>query len=204
MRIISSLTILGALVALAPAASLAGGWSDGRTGPVEITGHAIDDAMTALNDFIQAKNAQANMMASLDVVPGPDFETVASAVSAAPFDRAAPNASEFGWTINGGSALDVHLAAFNDDLKTRGQDLFIRIATAETAKGMDFASVASDVYSGFDGGGRVRDDVTLNAEMQDLLEGMRQFDDRAARVSQAVPQVSGTSFDRYIEALQLF
>lgn len=199
-----SLCALCASLAAAPSILNADGRDAGRHGPIVFRGADLDSAMVSLSDFIRRHDAQYEMLAQLDAVPSQDFRTVASAVATTPFDRDRPDSLEFGWAVTDGASLDLHLAAFNDEVLGRGDDLFIRIATAEAAKTMDFGTVASDVYSGLSVNGRVRDDPTLDNEMQALASGMRQFEDRSTQISRAVPATTDTSFDRYVESLRLF
>ncbi len=198
------LGIAATLTAAPLHATAQGMLSDGWTGPVEMTGHTLDHAMTALNEFVMAKQVQSDMMATLDAAPGGDFAEIAVASAITPFERAAPERTEFGWPIDGGKTLDAHLVAFNDDLAERGDDLFLRIARAEADKSLDFGMVAADVTRSPSDAGRIYDDVTLDGEMLALRDGMREFDDRLARLSRSVPEVTGTSFERYVESLALF
>ncbi|MBW6419082.1 hypothetical protein [Celeribacter sp. PS-C1] len=200
------LATLSITTALALAPALAGAQSmltDGRTGPVEMNGHALDHAMMALNDFVSAKQAQSDIMDTLDMPPN-DFAEVALASGTHPLAQEEATRSSFGWPISGGASLDTHLVAFNQDLAERGDDLFLRIAAAEASSNLDFGTVASDVaHSAYDAG-RIHDDRTLNDEMVALRDGMREFDDRLSRLSRSVPEVTGTSFERYVESLSLF
>ncbi len=160
--------------------------------------------MTDLNDYLQAKYAQEEMLANLDAAPQSDFVTIAAAVSTAPMDAPSSEAGAFGWQITGGNSLDLHLAAFNEEVLGRGDDLFIRIAKVETGKAIDFRDVASDVYAGQAFDGRIMNDPTLEAELKALHRGLAEFEARAERLGQAVPAVTDDSFDRYIESLRLF
>ncbi|MCA0042745.1 hypothetical protein [Celeribacter litoreus] len=192
------------LIAAPIGATAQGVLTDGWTGPVAMDGHTLDHAMAALNEFVATKQAQSDMMASLHEAPSGDFAEVALASARTPLDRSEFELNSFGWPISGGMSLDQHLVAFNEDMSERGDSLFLKIARAEADTNLDFGTVASDVHLGAIDGGRIYDDVTLDQEMISLREGMREFDDRLSRLSRSVPDVTGTSFDRYVESLALF
>ncbi len=197
--------VAAAAAALAPAAGIAGGMIDGRTGPTTITGHDIDHAMEALSGFVAAKYAESDLLDRLETAPSADFRTVAVATATVPFERAEPAASSFGWPISGDKSLDVQLASFQEDVMGRGEDLFVRIAMVEAGKLQDFAAIASDVYGGTDSfEGRVMDDPTLDGEMAALAVGLQRFDNRDALLTRSVPAVSTTSFDVYARSLALY
>jgi len=189
---------------LVPLAAIAGGKMDGRTGPATFTGHDLDHAMTDMNDFLKERYIHDDMLAGLDVAPQADFQTVAVAVSTAPFERTAPELGSFGHLIGDGGSLDLQLASFNEEVLGRGDDLFVRIARSEAGKVPGFGTVAADVFTGPTFGGMIHDDPTLDGEMAALSIGMRAFDIREQDLTRAVPQVDGTSFDRYVESLRLF
>ncbi len=203
---LNTVRILGsaALIALLPASLQAGGVTDGRAGPVVMTDDMLNHAMTSLNDFLQAKYAQDDALAALDETPANDFAVIASATGETPLDRELEELGSFGWTVSGGRSLDLHLASFNDEVLGREDSLFIRIARSETGKAMTFDQAAADYKSDYLERGRIFDDPSLNAELLALSDSMREFDNRLAKIARAVPEVTGTSFERYTDALALY
>ncbi len=204
--IVNTICIIGtaAAMALFPTTLVAGGVTDGRTGPAVMNDHLLDHALVSLNDFLQVKYAQDDLLGSLDTVPNRDFRTVAIASAETPFDSQEAELGPFGWTVTGGTTLDFHLASFNEEVLGRRDSLFVRIARAETGKAMTFDQAAADYKSDTRDGGRIHDDPSLNAEVLALSNSLREFDNRFARISQTVPEVTGTSFERYMDALALY
>ena len=161
------------------ATSAGAGAMDGRTGPETMTGDQLDIALMHLNDHLQAHYAQQDMLAQLDAVPAQDFVTVAVASASTPLDQVTPEQGAFGYEIGDGASLMLHLASFNEERVTRGDDLFIRIARAETGKLPGFDAIARDNFAGF-GTGPIMNDPTLDAGMAALHKGLREFEERGS------------------------
>ena len=176
---------------------------DGRTGPTTMKGAQLDIALMRLNTHLQARYVQDEMLAHLDVVPAQDFATVAAATVQSPLDARVSEKGEFGFAVSDGASLVLHLASFNEERVTRGDDLFIRIVRFEAGKTPGFESIARDNFAGFSGG-PIMDDRTLNAGMAALAKGMREFEARTARLEQSIQAITDRSFDDYTNALLLF
>ncbi|HEU0222637.1 MAG TPA: hypothetical protein VFR34_10575 [Paracoccaceae bacterium] len=208
-----SLTMASAALALglsAPAAALAQASGDGWRGPVVFSGQALNESLQAMNDFLQARYKGEDMIASiLQGTPAEaDFVTVARRVSDAPELMPIDLASEFGLAIGDTSSLDLHLAAFSEEQERRGEPLFVRIALAAGGTGLDFADVAGiPPVPGeeLSFGPPIWDDLTLDAHMLALFDHMVEQSARNDALSVANPvDNTGSSFDRYGEALKLF
>lgn len=178
---------------------------DGRTGPAVFTGDILDHKLASMNDWLQDRYRQEDMLAHLDETPAADFVTVAAAVSETPLDPPRLAGGAFGPPVFDGRTLNLHLAAFNADLQGRGDDLFLRIATAAAGRAPDFEAVARDhrrITPDFLG--LVQDDPSLDRQMDLLAEGLRHFEIREERLYRAAPAVTQDSFDRYTSALRLY
>lgn len=82
---------------------------DGRVGPHDFGDAALDAAMAALNDHLQAKYAQDDMLAALAADRSRGFVEVAR--------THAPDDTSFGDPIAGDASLDAHLAALGERLR---------------------------------------------------------------------------------------
>ncbi|SDC14764.1 hypothetical protein SAMN04488239_101294 [Ruegeria marina] len=150
--------------------------------------------MANMNAHLQTRYRQYDMLANLDAVPSRDFVVGATATVETPLATPAAEVTGFGPSINGGTSLDLHLAAFNDDLATHGDDLFLRMVRVEVT---GFADIAADIKRGpTEISGRVRYDATLDARMSALGEGLRDFDRRAGHLNPAQLAVTDESFDQ--------
>lgn len=188
------------ILAAVSATALSAG-SDGLTGPTPFTGAALDQALADMNQQLQSRYAQYDMLANLDAVPAQDFVMVAQATAEAPLARSEAEMTEFGVAIGSGQSLDLHLVALNEELQSQGEDLFLRVVRAEVT---NFRDIAADVKRGpSEFQGSVRDDPSLDARMSDLSAGLRDFDGREERLNPAQPAVTGTSFDQYGASLKL-
>lgn len=198
--LISNSRLISMIAATLAATAVSAG-EDGRTGPTPFTGPALDEALADMNTHLQSRYAQYDMLANLDAAPAQDFVVVAQATAETPLEIPEAEVTGFGVAIGGGQSLDLHLAAFNDDLQSQGSDLFLRVVRAEVT---NFENIASDVKSGpSEFRGRVRDDPSLDARMSDLSLGLREFNQREERLNPAQPAVTGASFDQYGDSLKL-
>lgn len=187
---------------------------DGRTGPVQITGAAIDEALVALNDFLQGRYLQEDRLAALTAPPPQDFVTTAVATASVPQMRSGAVA-EFGVLVAGDASLDNSIDYLNRQVLNRGTDLFIQVAEAAAGKGPDFADVAKSIDADtvlqrygsqlaalqHEFGQPVSDDETLDTLVADINSHIQGFDQREVMLAQAVPAVTGDSFDRMVLAL---
>lgn len=176
---------------------------DGRTGPATMTGAQLDIALGHLNDHLQARYAQDDILAGLSTPPDADFVTVAAAATTTPMAKRVAISGSFGPEISDNASLMAHLISFNAERTSRGDDLFLRIARAEAGKLPGFESIASDVFASAPVGG-IMDDPTLERELRQLNANLQAFDERAERLGAAVPAIDDRSFDRYTDALRLF
>lgn len=191
-------------------------FEDGRIGPLVVNDEVLNGALKAMNGFLQARYQQDDMMAALHEPAQGDFAEIAAMIADAPAHQLEAVAQAFGLPIAGGRDLDRHLAAFNTDVLMRGEDLFTRLARAESAKASEFNQVAASL-EGFnvlqdavsseqqlsDFGPRVNNDATLNAQMRDLAVILNEFDSRDQIIAHAVPAITGETFDRYMMALAI-
>ncbi len=195
------------LLALSGAA-LAQASGDGRLGPHTFNDAALDQSLAALNLHLQARYANDDMMLALnETPPAADFVAVASAVGDAPELRPVSGSAGFGIPISDGGSLNLHLASFNDEVLSRPDDLFVRVAVA-AAEGvtLGFGDVADirTAAAAPEFATPVFDDPTLDSYTAALHDQMFAFFDREARLSQAVPGVTGNSFDLYSQSLTLY
>lgn len=181
---------------------------DGRQGPRVFNDTALDESLHAMNDFLQARYTADDIFASLhSTAPKQEFATVARAVGDAPEFRARHATGGFGPSISGGASLDVHLASFNDEVISRDDPVFVRIARAAGGTSVDFAEagavppVSGDILAF---GPEVQDDATLNDTMLALGDHLLEHRTRELELSVAEEATTGTSFDLYGEALKLF
>ena len=203
-----------ALTLVFTTAALPASTDDGRTGPVIITGAAIDQALVALNGFLQAHYLQDDRMAALSAPAGQDFVTTAAATAAVP-QMPVGAVAELGILVAGDASLNNTMDYLSQQVLNRGEDLFLQVAAAEAGKGIDFTTVARSVdadvalrvYGGqlatlqHEFGAPVSDDVTLDAQVAAINSHIQDFDQREVMLAQAVPAVTGDSFDRMVLAL---
>lgn len=189
-----------------PGGAVAQASGDGRVGPRVFTDAVLNESLAALNGFLSDRYAHDDMMAALSAPPAKDFEATAIAVADVPYYRDDSGVSGFTGSINSGSALDLHLAAFNDERQGKGDSLFVQVARAAGGTSLDMREagglppVAGDVLSF---GPSVDGDRALEVNLDVLSE---QMVDRAVRDNQLSGDgaVTGHSFDLYSEALRVF
>lgn len=208
MNISRTAVVAAALLFSFSGASVSADMSQGgREGPVVFNDQILNASMEALNHFVQARYAHDDMMASLHApAPQKDFVVVAKAVSAAP--AMAPSSVRYGFgpAINGGASLDVHLAAFHDEL-AQPDPLFVRIAVAAGGIGLDFAEAGAVPAAPGDlaaFGPEIWDDETMNEHMFSLADHMLEHAERNATLFPDNPAITGTSFDLYGKSLTLY
>ena len=169
---------------------------------------ALNESLHAMNDFLAARYTADDIFASLHSdSPTREFVAVASAVSHVPEFRAIDTRKGFGPSISGGSSLDLHLAAFNEEVIGRDAPVFMRIARAAGGTGIDFAEVGAVPPAPGDAlvfGPAVHDDATLNGQMLALNDLLGQHRDRNFELSVADQATTGASFDLYGKALTMF
>lgn len=181
--------------------------ADGRFGPVEFNGHALDRSLQDLNAFLQARYQHDDMMMALMEPPAQDFRETAVASAMAPDTLTTQTIGGFDDAISGDASLNVHLVAFNDQLAERNEPLFVRIANAASDTSIDMTDVAAiaattDDRMGF--GSEISDDLTLDDNMAMLSENILEKQDKDLKMLDGEDAVTGVSFQRYGEALKLF
>lgn len=189
-----------------PTAATAQASGDGRLGPRTFTDTTLDDSLAAMNALLRARHAHDDLMASLSAAPEKDFKTTAVAVSDVPQYGDGTSVSGFTGSINGGSALDLHLAAFNDESRDKGESLFVQIARAAGGTDLDMKEaggmppVGGDILSF---GPTVDSDGSLNENLNFLSDHIV---DRADRENQLTGDgsVTGHSFELHSQALRVF
>lgn len=182
---------------------------DGWQGPWVFNDAALNESLVAMNDFLQARYASDDIIASLHEPPQErDFATVAVAVGNAPALDSLRIGTGFGPSVADGRSLDLHLASFNTDLDRRGEELFVRVARAAGGTGLDFAEVAGVppvLGNELAFGPEIWSDVTLDEHMLALFDHLIEQGSRNAMLSIVERSAdTGSSFDRYGEALKLF
>lgn len=195
------------MLALGSTAVLAQASGDGRNGPRVFTGQALDHSLVALNDFLQTRYAHDDVMAALTAPAEADFRDKAVAVASAPDALTTQTRGGFDASISGDTSLDLHLAAFNDELEARGEPLFVRIALAVAGNGLDMTEAAglaatTDDRMGF--GPEIADDLTLDDHMLSLADHILEQRAKDLNLSDGSGAVTGLSFDRYGDALNMF
>ncbi|MCA8881979.1 MAG: hypothetical protein KDA73_18950 [Rhodobacteraceae bacterium] len=179
---------------------------DGRQGPSVFSDAVLDQSLSAMNDFLQARYRNDDMMADLHGGrPAADFEGIARAVAEAPDSGTFGTETAFGPQISGDRSLDVHLAAFHEEQR-RPQPLFMRIAAAAGTMDLDFAEAGAVPPSGPGSafGPAIRNDPTLNASLVALADQMIEQSVREATLFPDNAAISGTSFDDYARSLTLY
>ncbi|MBY6162183.1 hypothetical protein KUV73_14950 [Mameliella alba] len=97
---------------------------DGRTGPATMTGAQLDIALGHLNDHLQARYAQDDILAGLSTPPDADFVTVAAATTTTPMAKRVAISGSFGPEISDNASLMAHLVSFNADAPAGGTTCF--------------------------------------------------------------------------------
>jgi hypothetical protein len=187
---------------------------DGRMGPKIVSGQAFDETIHALNDFIQERYVQDDMLAALTAPKSQDFATTAVATASVPeMPREAENA--FGVAVIDDSSLNDSVDFLNKQMASRGHDLFIQVAEEATRKGLDFADVAKAVDTNnaldryleqlagaeLEFGERVWNDRSLDGQVAGVNSHIQDFAEREIMLAQAVPDVTGSSFERFAIAM---
>lgn len=187
---------------------------DGWQGPHVFNGRVLDESLIALNVDLQARYAYEDAVAALYPEPATDFVAVASAVSNVPEMAIRMADAGFGIPVSDDRTLMDSLMVFNTDVATRGDDLFLQIAFAESGKAMTFDEVAQITathpeaelllarLSGAGAfGAAISDDETLQTNLAGLADKIFEFEAREERLAFAVPAITGDSFDTYVIAL---
>ena len=208
-RKVTTACATGALGIAAQSVAFAQASGDGWQGPRVFSGGALDESLVAMNDFLRARYANDDIMASLqEPLRQGDFATVAVAVGDVPELASLQVYHGFGPAVADGGSLDLQLASFNADLEHRGEPLFVRVARAAGGTGLDFAEVAGvppvpgdELAFGPD----IWNDPTLDEHMLALFDHMVEQGTRNAMLS-VVDEAgdTGSSFDRYGESLTLY
>lgn len=196
-----------AMLAIDATDVLAQASGDGRVGPRVFTGQALDESMHALNDFLQSRYAHDDMMAALTEPAEADFRGKAIASASAPEALTRQSLGGFDASISGDASLNLHLAAFNDELEARGDTLFVRIAMAVAGNTLDMAQAAALSATADDRmafGPEIMDDLTLDDHMLSLADHMLSLREKDLNLSAGSAAVTGLSFDRYGDALNMF
>ena len=197
--------------------ALAESHDGGRTGPLVFTGETLDRSLQALNQHIQEKYLQEDLLAGLIEERAPEFATAAAASAAVPTPEEAPSEGAFGYIVFDGRSLSSGLELFNAELALRGEDAFVRAGRGTAVEGEAFAAAASS--AGLDAkmaarrrqaagtpdgfGDAIGDDASLDASIVALNERLREQGARDAMLTAAVRPVDGDSFDAAPAALAL-
>ncbi|MDJ0992726.1 MAG: hypothetical protein QNI90_04075 [Dinoroseobacter sp.] len=206
LRIQSAAAVAFALTIVMPTGVTAQASGDGRIGPRVFSDDALNQSLEALNVFLSARYAHDDIMAALAERPEKDFRTTAVTTASAPEYFNGDSLGGFTGDVNSGSALDVHLAAFNEERMNRGNSLFIKIALASGGYDLDMREaggmppVPGDLLAF---GPSVQSDHTLEYNLEVLAVHMVEQDLRNDQLS-GDGAVTGHSFDLYGEALSLF
>ncbi|MEP2532046.1 hypothetical protein [Shimia sp.] len=206
---LSSFTAVSVIVATSVLATgvHAQATADGRTGPLVFNDEVLNQSLTAMNDFLQARYVSEDMIASLSAPAEPNFNRTVATVVSVPEYRSGVSLGEFLGQINGGEALDMHLAAFNDDIVQREIPLFERIAFTSGGTNFDMREagglpmVAGDQLAF---GPKVSDGVTLQNNLDILSDNMRQHAARVDELSGNGNVITGSDFNLYTASLKLF
>jgi hypothetical protein len=212
---IASLIGLAALSFTLSTPAYAEASGDGRMGPRIVTGDAFDQTLFALNDFIQSRYVQDDMLAALASPPSPDFVSTAVATASAPEMPYTIEPSAFGPSVNDDPSLNNSMDLLNTAMLERGTDLFLKVAEEASHRNLDFAEIAQSVDvdnaldraearlaadpSGF--GDRVSDGRTLNDQVAAVNRHIQEFAERETLLGLAVPGVTGKSFDSFALAM---
>ena len=198
--------ICGAVVALAQASG------DGWQGPRVVSGAALDETLAlAMNDFLQARYSNDDIMASLqDPAPLRDFAAVARGGRGYPGTRRRSGSIPASVRRSGDSRL-ARPAARRVQCRSRdrrGEELFVRVARAAGGTGLDFAEVA-EVPPVPGGRARVRPGDLERRDARCAHAGPLRSPDRAGARNTMLSVAEGTadtagSFDRYGESLTLY
>ncbi|MDJ0609741.1 MAG: hypothetical protein QNJ67_12260 [Kiloniellales bacterium] len=181
------------------------------------TGEALDRYLEALNQHIQDKYLQEDLLAGLIEERAPEFATAAAASAAVPTPEEAPSGGAFGYVVFDGRSLSSGLELFNAELALRGEDAFALAGRETAVKGAAFAAAASSagldakmaarrrqatgLAEGF--GDAVSNDASLDASMVALKLRLRDRAAREAMLTAAVRPVDSDSFDAAPAALAL-
>lgn len=179
---------------------------DGWTGPEVFSGAALDQALAGLNDFLKDRYRVDDRMARLGDPEGSDFRATALALGEVPSLAGTARLGGFDGSIRGGASLDLHLAAFNEELQSREEPLFLRIAR-EASEGLaamdDAAGLPLAADTGFFGPA-VMDDVTLDDSLLALETHLFDQQVRQQALEAGIWAVSDRAVDRYVDTLRLY
>ncbi len=208
---------VGLLLSAAGGSAVADAPGDARHGPLVFTGEALDRYLQALNQHIQDKYLQEDLLAGLIEEQAPEFATAAAASAAFPTSEAAPAEGAFGYIVFDDRSLSGGLALFNTELALRGEDAFALAGRGTVVEGKAFADAASS--AGLDAkmaarrrqaagpaedfGDAVGDDASLDASIVALNRRLREHAVREAMLTAAVRPVEAESFTIATAAMAL-